>query len=324
MNNKLVICLLLLTGCCTLICAASQMDIDLKNAEMPSTTEEVEKKKTTTTPTTTTTTTAAPTTTSTKAPDTTTSTTTTVPTTKAPDTTTTPSPNTTTPKPTPTPTPHPQPYPEPSIGTWNSSCIMLKMAAQLNFTYVNKTNNLTTTLYNIPADAKVHDANCDNNVTQVMQINWGPAEAQSMMSVTFEMKNKTAQMSMIMFSLPLTADRFPDAKENETAVLIHRGFDFSAPAKMSYHCTRSQKFNLTETIIDKDVMGTLTVHDVQVEAFRKGNSTGFSTVHDCDSVETSDIVPIAVGIALAALITIVLVAYLCARRRSVSRGYMSF
>ena len=93
---------------------------------------------------------------------------------------------------------------------------------------------------------------------------------------------------------------------------------------MSYHCTRAQVFNLTETIVDKQVTGTLKVHDVQVEAFRKASAGGFSTARDCDSSETPDVVPIAVGFALAALIAIVLISYLCARRRSTSRGYMSF
>lgn len=112
--------------------------------------------------------------------------------------------------------------------------------------------------------------------------------------------------------------------ENQTVQLIHRGGDFSAPLKMSYHCTRSQVFNLTETIHNQDIIGTVKVHDVQVEAFRTASAAGFASAHDCDSSETPDIVPIAVGIALVALILIVLISYLCARRRSTSRGYMSF
>lgn len=93
---------------------------------------------------------------------------------------------------------------------------------------------------------------------------------------------------------------------------------------MSYHCTRAQKFNLTETIADQKTVGVLRLSDVQLEAFRGDNSTQFSTARDCDSSETPDIVPIAVGIALAFLILIVLISYLCARRRSTARGYMSF
>lgn len=108
--------------------------------------------------------------------------------------------------------------------------------------------------------------------------------------------------------------------------MIHnsQNTDFKTPEKMSYHCTRVQKFNMSETISGNETIGTISVGHVQVEAFRSANATGFSTVHDCDSSETSDVVPIAVGIALAALILVVLISYLCARRRSTSRGYMSF
>lgn len=112
--------------------------------------------------------------------------------------------------------------------------------------------------------------------------------------------------------------------ENQTIQLIHRGGDFSAPVKMSYHCTRPQIFNLTETINNEEIIGTVKVHDVQTEAFRSANATGFATARDCDSSETPDVVPIAVGIALVALIVVVLIAYLAARHRSTSRGYMSF
>lgn len=93
---------------------------------------------------------------------------------------------------------------------------------------------------------------------------------------------------------------------------------------MSYHCTRHQKFNMSETFVGDETVGFIIVDHVQVEGFRSANATGFSTVHDCDSSETSDVVPIAVGSALAALILVVLVSYLCARRNSNSRGYVSF
>lgn len=93
---------------------------------------------------------------------------------------------------------------------------------------------------------------------------------------------------------------------------------------MSYHCTRPQYFNLTRTVEDPEVVGIAKVHNVQVEAFRSDKTAGFSTARDCDSSETSDVAPIAVGIALGALILIVLISYLCARRRSTSRGYVSF
>lgn len=48
----------------------------------------------------------------------------------------------------------------------------------------------------------------------------------------------------------------------------------------------------------------------------------FCLVKDC-KLDTPDIVPIAVGCALAALVIIVLIAYLIGRKRSQARGYLS-
>lgn len=62
---------------------------------------------------------------------------------------------------------------------------------------------------------------------------------------------------------------------------------------------------------------------VQLEAFHTKAAQEFSFAKDCEAMETPDIVPIAVGIALAALVVVVLIAYLVARRRSQARGYMS-
>lgn len=67
----------------------------------------------------------------------------------------------------------------------------------------------------------------------------------------------------------------------------------------------------------------ITVSHVQLEAFHAKERASFSTAKDCDAVDTPDIIPIAVGIALAGLIVVVLIAYLVARRRSQQSGYMS-
>ncbi|KAH8378137.1 hypothetical protein KR093_009500, partial [Drosophila rubida] len=303
---------------------SQSQSISLKKADFPEqvTTLEPEKPDTSSVSTSTSTTTAKPTKTTTTPEPTSSSSSTTTTTT----TTTTPAPTTSTVAPVTTTTPKPQPYPAPSMGTWNCSCIMLNMAAQLNFTYETKSGNKTQGLYNIPSHAVVDHCYCGSETTQSMQLNWGPAVSPQSMVLQLENKNKTVALTLIKVDMMVPADDFPDAKDNQTIQLIHvsQNTDFKTPEKMSYHCTRAQKFNMSETIDGSGALGYISVSHVQVEAFRKSNTTGFSTVHDCDSSETSDVVPIAVGIALAALIVVVLISYLCARRRSTSRGYMSF
>lgn len=263
----------------------------------------------------TTTTTANPPTTTTAAP--TTPSTTKATTTPKPEDTTTSAPVTT------TPGPNPVPIPEPPIGRWNTTCILLQMATQLNFTYATTDNKTARAIYNIPATATLHDVNCESNNTQEIVLNWGPANAIHSITIYFERNSSNVNVHTIMVSMPIDANEFINAKP-DTVNLIYRGDIFEAPSHMSYHCTRPQILNATETIDGEEIKGTIRLSDVQMEAFRTENSTSFSTARDCDSSETPDIVPIAVGIALVALILIVLISYLCARRRSTARGYMSF
>jgi len=49
----------------------------------------------------------------------------------------------------------------------------------------------------------------------------------------------------------------------------------------------------------------------------------FFVAIDCPADDSSDVVPIAVGAALAGLVVIVLLAYLIGRRRARARGYQS-
>ncbi|KAH8418787.1 hypothetical protein KR222_002948 [Zaprionus bogoriensis] len=324
-GQKVLLCTTLLLLSSSVL---SQTSFSLKNAKFPVPAAIPEESSSSTssssTSTSTSTTPAASSSTSTSTSTTPSPTTTTTTTTTAAPTTTPPV--TTTPAPVPTTTHKPQPYPAPSVGKWNCSCIMLDMAAQLNFTYETKDGSKTNGLYNLPSNATMDHCFCDSKTTQSMQLNWGPAVAPQTMVLQLENKNKSIALTMITVTMRVSTDDFPDAKENQTVQLQHQSqnTDFKTPEKMSYHCTREQKFNMTETFVGNDTIGFITVSHVQVEGFRSANATGFSTVHDCDSSETSDVVPIAVGIALAALIVVVLISYLCARRRSTSRGYMSF
>lgn len=92
---------------------------------------------------------------------------------------------------------------------------------------------------------------------------------------------------------------------------------------MSYHCTRVQTLHLTGSATSTDVIASVAISHVQLEAFHRQKNDLFSTAKDCDAIDTPDIVPIAVGCALAALVVVVLIAYLVGRRRAQARGYLS-
>lgn len=76
----------------------------------------------------------------------------------------------------------------------------------------------------------------------------------------------------------------------------------------SYMCRRDQTYNITDVLI-------LRTRDLQVQPYMVENNS-YSTAHDCAMDDTSILIPIVVGAALAGLILIVLIAYVIGRRKT--------
>ncbi|XP_044742592.1 lysosome-associated membrane glycoprotein 1-like isoform X2 [Chrysoperla carnea] len=253
------------------------------------------------------TTTAAPTTTSTVAPAPNT-------TTVAPTTSTT-APNVTTVAPT-TSTVAPTPKPvEPTMGTWvlnktGQVCIVAQMALQVKITYKTNSNVSMDDFVNLPsANETTFDGVCGND-TQNLIIKWN----NNSLELSFA-KNVTEKEFMLN-KLNLTVqvqDKLMEATLDKPS--------FITPLSMSYKCDREETLKLVTPNGNDTIL--VNVQHLQLEAFRTDNTTvKFSTAQEC-RVPTQDIVPIAVGCALAALVLIVLVAYLVGRRRVTARGYLS-
>uniref|UniRef100_A0A6B2EF73 Lysosome-associated membrane glycoprotein 5 n=1 Tax=Phlebotomus kandelakii TaxID=1109342 RepID=A0A6B2EF73_9DIPT len=244
--------------------------------------------------------------------------------------TTTEAPTTTTAAPPPPPTPKPGPLPAPDLGKWhfrnattNQTCIIVQMAVQLNVSYVVAADNSTRmVLFNLPAnDTSVASGLCDGE-QNVLQLVWKKFNT---VKLTFSVNSTVKEYQLIELRLDLNAsDISADAKANQTIKLTHQRKEFVTPLTMSYHCTRAQTLNLTAADSSEvTVLGQALVSRLQLEAFHTRDSDVFSTAKDCDAIDTPDIVPIAVGCALAGLVVIVLIAYLVGRRRAQARGYLS-
>ncbi|CAG9823483.1 unnamed protein product [Phaedon cochleariae] len=265
------------------------------------------------------TTTIAPNTT-TAAPNTTTmapNTTTLAPnTTTAAPITTTMAPNTTTVAPITTPSPAPKPVPDPSMGNWsvnyentNHSCLGVDMAGQLEFLEANHTMKL-----NLPPNATANGM-CSNESDSLV-LHWG----NNNMKMDFRRMN-TSKYELGLIKVVLVNLTLPgQAPKNYT--LVHNTTEFSTPLSNSYKCAKVQTLNLTEEN-KNDTIAYLHVSHVQFQAFRNATGHTFDSAIDCDGSVTNDVVPIVVGCVLAALVVMVLVAYLIGRRRCQARGYLS-
>lgn len=174
-------------------------------------------------------------------------------------------------------------------------------------------------LYEIPKDAKV---NLEKSVCgadkDVLNVTWDFGNS---FEVTFSLVDKTYDLSS--FNIILNASQiYNDSAANQTILInyIHDESPFKTPSNFSYHCNREQTLNATAEVNDTK---TITLSKVQFEAFKVDNSQKFSLAKDCDSNIKPDIVPIAVGLSLIALIIIVLIAFIVGRRRSQARGYLN-
>jgi len=104
---------------------------------------------------------------------------------------------------------------------------------------------------------------------------------------------------------------------------------FQTPLDRSYTCKNIDLVALNTTIRYNNVLSAglnstdVSATNVAFDAFRpKTSPKTFRTPMDCD-YKPNDIIPIAVGVALAALVIAVLVAYVVGRNRQRQRGYQS-
>jgi len=271
-------------------------------------------------------------------------------------TTPTPSPPTT---PTTTTTAAPVTTPEPikpspkypgNEGKWtleddkNVTCIMLKGALELSVLYTgNDTKNYTATV-----DIPIHGVSVSGDCLKgILQLDWNvtsPDASATIHGNTIQFlfdKNETATGELSETAAPSTGispgkfalvgakgELYKDPAAgwvNDTSPDTAYKFSiegqaaFQTPLNHSYSCMQEEKIKAEGGFV------TLKLSDIRLEAFRKTppGQRVFSSAIDCPADDASDVVPIAVGAALAGLVVIVLIAYLVGRRRSRSRGYQS-
>ncbi|XP_057374873.1 lysosome-associated membrane glycoprotein 1-like isoform X3 [Daphnia carinata] len=244
-----------------------------------------------------------------------------------------------------TSTPKPNP-PHPSGTNWvvvdeetNITCIVVKLSATMIIPYQTINGNVENATMAIPSNA-TSNGTCNLGVlddpnTQKISLQWmsGKNVIPNMLTFVFH-KNMTSSgnessaeervfLSDITVQLYLDSINFPNATGEYTYAERLNSNLHSVAVNNSYRCNSQESIALD--VQELDSSATIHMAHLQMEAFRTSVNDKFSSAVDCpaDKVVTSDIVPIAVGCALAALVVVVLVAYLIGRRRARQRGYQS-
>ncbi|OXA51562.1 lysosome-associated membrane glycoprotein 1 [Folsomia candida] len=256
--------------------------------------------------------------------------TTTTPAPTTPPTTPAPAPTTTTAKPAPAPK-----YPG-NDGKWtlenanNETCIIIKGAIEVSITYLDVEKKNRTANVDIPIKGVTVSGNCSLGV---IKLTWTVVTNHTnSVEFTFE-KNETASITTDGISAGkyalqnVTGTLYKDPAVFVNATNPNKDFTFNILDKAAFQTPFNHSYSCLqqETLKSEDGFVTLKLTDMRLDAFRKTgkNDTNFNPSIDCPADDASDVVPIAVGAALAGLVVIVLIAYLIGRRRSRSRGYQS-
>uniref|UniRef100_T1IW12 Lysosome-associated membrane glycoprotein 5 n=1 Tax=Strigamia maritima TaxID=126957 RepID=T1IW12_STRMM len=206
----------------------------------------------------------------------------------------------------------PSTTPAPPDFTWEvtnhdeNKTVCLKVHLEMSF----KNTNGSQDLFTLPTNASVDQS----------KSSCGPKNKSQVMVLTYDDK-----------VVILTFDKDVTDKETPKFHLSYLTFVNGTVAHnlngtsetMVAHVEKSYKCNDEETHpMSGDV--SVTWKDVQIQAFMDEKDDGnFGAAEECSQDNTSDIVPIAVGCALAGLVVVVLIAYLVGRRRSRQKGYQS-
>lgn len=201
----------------------------------------------------------------------------------------------------------------------NRTCLMMTATLQLKVAYPTTQGKYETAVVPLSNDTRVDPARSTCNGTRQEQVLTLAFGSRSNLTMTFT-KNGTVYVSGISVSIVKDSAHFPDAAAPETVVTAsNQSLElYSVSPNLSYRCTVDSPVYVGSNV-------TVDVVSVRLQAFvnNTGNPDEYGAPVECSTEDISNIVPIAVGSALALLVVVVLIAYLVGRQRSRQKGYQS-
>ncbi|OTF80308.1 Lysosome-associated membrane glycoprotein (Lamp)-like protein, partial [Euroglyphus maynei] len=244
---------------------------------------------------------------------TTTTTTTKKPTTTSTTTTTTEAPKTTTHKPEP-------PVVETPLVKGNITndkheiCLRYHFSLLMRLSYMDKENKTHVEDVWLPKDSHVESDHCGHDKTESFWFIFN--NNNSMVNMTFEHNEASVYLASLSADVKLST-----INEHVVVNIAQPNPNFNVDKSHSYVCANNVTIKGNND--DNHVSSEFLFSNLTMQAFMKPSQNGtFSDEHNCQN-EINDVVPIAVGAALTALVIIVMIAYFIGRRRSRRLAYQS-
>ncbi|KAM9850031.1 lysosome-associated membrane glycoprotein 2 isoform 2-T2 [Aulostomus maculatus] len=197
--------------------------------------------------------------------------------------------------PTTTPTPT---LPTPATGEYEvkpdangTACLLANFGLRISYKQGDKTQD-----FNLEPNGTAVSGSCAANSSELVLVS-------NTMTITFSFVNDSKKFRLR--ALNVTANTSSGVAFSEANSTLNL---WEAAVGSSYMCNKEQSFNITSLL-------TLHTFSLQVQPFgvKKGV---FSTAHECSLDDSSILIPIIVGAALAGLILIVVIAYVIGRRKT--------
>lgn len=201
-------------------------------------------------------------------------------------------------------------------GKDNVTCIMAHFGAQFVIPYTNVANESVIANLNV-VNGTVADASsaCEVNATSLnLVVNFDDGNT---VTFTFVKDGDNRYVKTVQLAYKPDETNFPgfNGKDLQNLKFENQSL-FSVKGDQSYKCKDDEGHGPDDAAVK--------FGDVQVDAFRTATDAKFRKAFECAADEqVNDLVPIAVGCALLALVVIVLIAYFIGRRRSRRLAYQS-
>ncbi|VDK75464.1 unnamed protein product [Litomosoides sigmodontis] len=197
-----------------------------------------------------------------------------------------------------------------------NTCIILDSNITGVLHYTKSDNSTEQLKFNISGRAS---GSCKG--TQNIRISFDSSVGLKNSTLTIYFKKREDSFQISNFTLEVNFEQKLNATGAHHMYLMdeHAEHDVSSSGSEAYKCS--------EAIFSFREGSTINLRNIRIIAYAHLNSTEFSKNQEygiCQlDIHTSDLVPIVVGICLAALVIIVLIAYLVGRARAKRQGYAS-
>uniref|UniRef100_H3C1N9 Lysosome-associated membrane glycoprotein 1 n=1 Tax=Tetraodon nigroviridis TaxID=99883 RepID=H3C1N9_TETNG len=188
-------------------------------------------------------------------------------------------------------------------------CLLASMGIQLNVTYNSTSQNKVGRSMNIQPNLTSSSGSC-NTSSALLKLTTDAEKT----NLTFIFTLNATSNKYHLSEVSLTA-AWPDMKALELFVAQNQSLDYlRGTLGFSYMCREMQTLGVAPDF-------AINTFQVQVQPFGV-NGTQFAAAEECQLDEDNMLIPIVVGVALAGLVLVVLLAYLIGRKRS-HAGYQS-